>query len=316
MKDPGLALKPPLQDSIAPTASRPLSLRQIEVFRTIMMAGSLSGAGRVLHVSQPAISNVLALTESRLGYLLFERIKTRLVPTAEARRLYAEVEQVYGGIERVNNLAANLGQSGAGLLRLVSSASFGQRLVPQALVRFLAGNRRSQVDYRSVTFDEFASQFLSGQADIGISMEAPSHPNLTSEVIGEQPLVCIMPREHALSEVACIKPEHFAATAWIGYPPGTPLARTLHTFFDGVPPCSPTVAVHSPVTSCSFVQQQLGLALVDAWSVTPELRYSTVVKSVSPAVNVQIWVTYSNLTPLPLLARRFLTAVKAVLKGP
>ena len=103
-------------DEVGPSAGRPLNLRQIEVFRAIMMAGSISGAGRMLHVSQPAVSRVLALTESRLGYRLFERVKSRLSPTAEARRLYAEVEQVYGGIERVNDLAASLGQSGAGML--------------------------------------------------------------------------------------------------------------------------------------------------------------------------------------------------------
>src|SRR5690606_28821782 len=78
----------------------PLSLRQIEVFRAIMMAGSISGAGRMVHVSQPAVSRVLALTEARLGYPLFERAKGRLLPTPEARRLYQEVEHVYGGIQR------------------------------------------------------------------------------------------------------------------------------------------------------------------------------------------------------------------------
>ncbi len=316
MEEIGFSARSSLHESDAPTVTRPLSLRQIEVFRAIMMTGSISGAGRVLHVSQPAISRVLALTESRLGYLLFERIKTRLAPTAEARRLYAEVEQVYGGIQRVNDLAANLGQSGAGTLKLVSSACFGQRLVPQALASMLDGNHRLHVDYRSVTFDEFAAQFLTGQADIGISMRAPEHPNLSSEVIGEQPLVCIMPREHPLRDVDHVTPEHFASESWIGYPPGTPLASSLHTFFNGTPPCSATVEVHSPVTSCSFVQQGLGLALVDAWSVTPELQHSTVVKSVSPPVSIEIWVTYSNLTPMPLLARRFLTAVKAILGAP
>lgn len=41
---------------------RQLNLRQIEVFRAIMIAGSVSAAGRMLHVSQPAISRVLSLT--------------------------------------------------------------------------------------------------------------------------------------------------------------------------------------------------------------------------------------------------------------
>src|ERR687889_772283 len=87
---------------------RALSLRQIEVFRAIMLAGSVSGAGRMLHVSQPAISRMLALTEDRLGFRLFERQRTRLFPTDEARRLFSEVEGLYRGIERVNDLARNL----------------------------------------------------------------------------------------------------------------------------------------------------------------------------------------------------------------
>ena len=148
-------------DEVGPSAGRPLNLRQIEVFRAIMMAGSISGAGRMLHVSQPAVSRVLALTETRLGYRLFERVKSRLSPTAEARRLYAEVEQVYGGIQRVNDLAASLGQSGAGMLKIVASASYGQRLVPMALGRFRDRNADARVDYRSVTFDELAAYFLS-----------------------------------------------------------------------------------------------------------------------------------------------------------
>ena len=127
-------------DEVGPTAGRPLNLRQIEVFRAIMMSGSISGAGRMLHVSQPAVSRVLALTESRLGYRLFDRVKSRLSPTAEARRLYAEVEQVYGGIQRVNDLAASLAQSGAGMLKIVASASFGQRLIPRALERLRSRN--------------------------------------------------------------------------------------------------------------------------------------------------------------------------------
>ncbi|KUE85234.1 hypothetical protein ASL20_29565 [Cupriavidus necator] len=57
-------------------------------------------------MSQPAVNRVLALTESRLGYPLFERACGKLLPTPEARRLFAEVEQVYSGVQRVNDLAA------------------------------------------------------------------------------------------------------------------------------------------------------------------------------------------------------------------
>ena len=55
-----------------------MNLRQIEVFRAVMITGSVSGAARLLHVSIPAVSRLLSHTESRLGFLLFERVKGRL----------------------------------------------------------------------------------------------------------------------------------------------------------------------------------------------------------------------------------------------
>lgn len=214
--------------SLAP--ARPLNLRQIEVFRAIMMAGSISGAGRLLHVSQPAVSRVLALTESRLRYALFERAKGRLTPTPEAVRLYAEVEQVYGGIQRVNDLAVALGESGAGVLRVVCSASYGQRLVPRTLQAMHGRTDKSRVDYRSVTFNELAGYFLTGRADVGLSMSPPAHPHLHSVKLGSVPIVCIAPPDHALAGRDVVRPQDFGTAQWVGYPTGTPLGVALAPF--------------------------------------------------------------------------------------
>ena len=62
-----------------------INLRQIEVFRAIMLTHSMSGAAKALHVSQPAISRLVSHTEQRLGLKLFERIKGRLYPTPARR---------------------------------------------------------------------------------------------------------------------------------------------------------------------------------------------------------------------------------------
>lgn len=289
----------------------PLSLRQIEVFRAIMMAGSISGAGRMLHVSQPAVSRVLALTETRLGYPLFERAKGRLLPTPEARRLYQEVEHVYGGIQRVNDLAASLGRNGAGMLRVVASASFGQALIPLALRRFRARNHSARVDFRSVTFDELVGYFLSGRADIGISMHAPDHPNLDSVRMGEDRIVCALPPGHRLAAREVIRAQDFSSAAWIGYPADSPLGWALQDFFGTGRVYPAAIEVHSPVTAHAFVQQGLGPALLDRWSIPP--GSDVVQRPIDPAAKVEIWATHSNLAPPPLLARRFLAALSEVL---
>lgn len=308
-----------ITDSAAspPTAARPLNLRQIEVFRAIMMAGSISGAGRLLHVSQPALSRVLSLTESRLGYPLFERTKSRLTPTPEALRLYAEVEQVYGGIQRVNDLAIALGETGAGVLRVVCSASYGQRLVPRTLLAMRGRTKHSRVDFRSVTFDELAGYFLTGRADVALSMSPPEHPHLKSIRLGTVPIVCLAPKDHPLAGHDIVHAHDFGSAQWIGYPLGTPLSDALTAFFRDTQPCPAAVEVHSPVTACSFVLQGLGPALVDHWCITPELADRVVMRPIEPHAQVEIWATYSTLAPLPLLGRRFLDAAQRIIEqGP
>lgn len=288
-----------------------LSLRQIEVFRTLMLAGSISSAGRALHVSQPAISRVLALTESRLGYLLFERSRSGLHPTPEARRLYTQVEEIYNNVQRVNNLAASLGTDGSGQIKIVSSATFGQKLIPQSLAHFKTKNPTALVDHRNVTFDEQVAYFLSGQADIGISMNATDHPHLKSMKVGEVPIVCVVPRNHKLASRDVVKPEDITNSKWVGYPENTPFANALHHFF-GPGGCShqASIVVRSPVTAYAFSLQGIGPSFVDQ-SCIPCENDALIVKQISPGASIEVWVTRSNLNPLPLLARRFVASLKS-----
>ena len=61
-----------------------MNLRQMEVFRAVMLTGGVGGAAQLLHVSQPAISNMLAQAQRQLGFALFERVKPHLVPRSLA----------------------------------------------------------------------------------------------------------------------------------------------------------------------------------------------------------------------------------------
>jgi DNA-binding transcriptional LysR family regulator len=146
-------------------------------------------------------------------------------------------------------------------------------------------------------------------------MQPPDHPNLTSIRLARVPVVCVLPVTHPLASHDVVHPEDFSSAAWIGYPRDTPLGRALTTFFGGGPLCAAAIEVHSPVTACSFVQQGLGPALVDAWCVTPDQAAHMVLRPIAPEASVEVWATHSNLSAPPLLARRFLAAVKKTLEG-
>lgn len=83
-----------------------LTHRHVEVFRALMIAGSVTRAAELLHTSQPTVSRELARMEHSIGFPLFERIRGRLRPTMQALALYDEVRQSYAGLERVASAAA------------------------------------------------------------------------------------------------------------------------------------------------------------------------------------------------------------------
>ena len=112
-------------------ASQAIELGQ----RSVMLAGTVVGAARLMNVTQPGVSRSIGLLELRIGYKLFERHGRRLVPTAEAEALYREIEPLYGSLESLDDslieAAYDLGGNGWTVLRTV--------VIPHALPGITAG---------------------------------------------------------------------------------------------------------------------------------------------------------------------------------
>lgn len=295
--------------------SAPLNLRQIEVFHAIMITGSLSAAGRLLHVTQPAISRVLASIELRLGYALFERFKGRLHPTKEARKLFQEVESIQAGVNRLNDMAAGLAGHGGGLVSVVSSPSFGEWLIPAATAKFCARNPGVRIRYRPLGMDALLPQLLLGYADIAISIFKPEHPNLITTELAQGEIVCVLPAGHRLARESVIEPAMLAGEMLVGYSRDTPLGQTLFEHLDPLGPMlTPAIEVRSSQTACSFVRQGVGVALVDSYGLTDTLMHGLVVRRIAPSIPLFVYVSHSRIEPPPSIAKAFLTQFSQIVK--
>ena len=65
-----------------------MKIRQLEAFRAVMVWQTVTRAAEALHVSQPAVTRLIADLEESVGFQLFSRIRGRLHPTAEGEALY------------------------------------------------------------------------------------------------------------------------------------------------------------------------------------------------------------------------------------
>lgn len=113
-----------------------LTHRHVEVFRALMIAGSVTKAADLLFTSQPTVSRELARMEQAIGFALFERVRGRLRPTMPALALYDEVRQSYAGLERVASTAARLRAFQDGQLAVIALPAFSHSLLPGAFRRF------------------------------------------------------------------------------------------------------------------------------------------------------------------------------------
>ena len=71
--------------------------RQIEAFRAVFQTGSMTAAGALIGVTQPAISRLIRDLEGEIGWSLFDRSAGKLIPTADAIALFREVQRRYHG---------------------------------------------------------------------------------------------------------------------------------------------------------------------------------------------------------------------------
>ncbi len=172
-----------------------MRLRHIEVFNAIMLTGSVSSAARLINVTQPAVSRILAHAELQLGFALFQRSKGRLTPTIEAQTLYPHIERLFAQLDEVQRLASNLkmGRS-EGKLHILSVLALSYEILPRALKNFRKQHPHVAVTIDSLHSPQIVSALVLQDADLGFVFSAIAHPSLEQQHLADSRMVCVAPK--------------------------------------------------------------------------------------------------------------------------
>lgn len=180
-------------------AKSSLEFRHLEAFRAIMRSGTVTGAGAMLGISQPAVSRLLSQTEALAGFALFERVRGRLVPTATAQALHEETERIFTGLEEVQALAERLRNHSPRRVVLASLPSLTLSLLPGAVTAWRAAGRRETLSIHSRAAGGVLGLVASRQADLGIGISVPRIPGVRSTLLIRTRGWCVMPKGHHLA---------------------------------------------------------------------------------------------------------------------
>ncbi len=177
-----------------------IKLEYMRQFLAVSRYNSLSEAAKVLHRSPSAVSLTLKLIEEHTGEQLFEgERKQKLTPFGEffnecSMRAVTEHEKAVDDIERYAS-----GESGR--VSVASVPSVAAHLMPKVITELYRSRPNIQVDLRDIDSYSVARTVTEGSSDFGIASLSPRSVNLKSELLTEEPFVCLMPKGHDLEKI-------------------------------------------------------------------------------------------------------------------
>ncbi len=292
---------------------RPLNVRQLEAFRAVMLTGSMTGAGRFLSVSQPAITRLIRDLEEELKLQLFVRDGPHIMPTEEARALFKEVERHYAGTERIREAAYAIREFKGSRLKIAANLSITLACMPRTVNRFEGLFPRSVVSVRSGVSAEIVDLVSSGAVDIGFAAVRPGRRDVGTVALAASQWVCMMPKGHPLETRDEINPRDLDGVDFISVGPSSMSRYELDGILQasGVSPHT-RLEVQYSVSAATFVKQGLGIAIVDPLAARLNAGPDLVFKRFSPTLPYVLSVVYPASARPTGLPEEFVNIVRSV----
>ena len=294
-----------------------LNPRQLEAFRSVMVSGSMTVAAERLKISQPAVSALIRDLEKRLEIRLFRREGNRLIPGAEAQRLFREVDRFYQGMEQIERVALDLKSARIGTLRVASVHTLGLSLLSECVRQFSLSRHELAIslDVRnSLGVMELAAAH---QIDIGfVQMSGDEYPGVDVLPLPSVAAVCVLPRGHALARKRSLKITDLQDEALISLNRNSPVRMRLEMELDaaGVT-CKRSVVTSLGHVACSLVAGGLGLTVVDPFTARRVRDPGVVWRPLSPAVQFQFSMVLPSHQPRSKVVEDFIKLVKEQFKA-
>lgn len=196
-------------------------LQQLRYLVAIADTLSFSRAARICHVTQPTLSMQLREMEDRLGALLVERTRSRVVLTPVGEEIAGRARTILAGVEDIREIARReTAEAPSGVLRIGVVPTVGAYVLSLAMPAL----RQAFPDLRLVVGEDRADalprKLADGSHDILLLAERPAEADFASRPLLDEPLLVVMPAEHPLARETRIEPSALRGETILSMEPG------------------------------------------------------------------------------------------------
>jgi DNA-binding transcriptional LysR family regulator len=184
-----------------------LNLDALKVFLAIAEHGNFSEAGRHLHLSQPAVSQIIQGLERQLGMQLFLRQGRTAQLTDSGQVLVPMARELLTSAQRVERTMLSLQGEVMGEMTVGCSTASGKYLLPGIIARFRREYSRVRINVLVTSRESVINKLLGGDVALGVSSKLVEHYDLEYQDFFKDDVILIAPADHRWAQYRKIYPD-------------------------------------------------------------------------------------------------------------
>ena len=176
-----------------------ISLKQLQYFAAVAEYGSFRQAAFRLGITQPTLSNQIAIMEKALKIHLFERTRKGINVTPQGRELLLSARRVLEEAQGFLSQSAILSGGGIGTFRLGVTPTLGPYLLPHILTPIHNKYSDLKLYVRENAPSELETGLINGQHDLILTTLPIMSSELVVAPLFREPIKLALARDHRLA---------------------------------------------------------------------------------------------------------------------
>ncbi len=254
-----------------------LEVRHLRLLAAVAEEGSVTEAGRKLHVTQSALSHQLRDAEEKLGTALFLRLGKKMVLTPAGEKLLDSARKVLEELQCAEAQIAGLNGGTRGVVRVSTECYTCYHWLPPVLKKFHARFPHVDVDIILEATARPIEALLAGKLEVAVVSSPPRNKSIRLVPTCEDEMLIVMEAKHRLAASSHVEPRELAGETILCYPPKEESTLWLKVLRPaGIEPAR-TVAIPLTESIIDMASAGLGVAFLARWAVASYLQSGRVV---------------------------------------
>jgi LysR family hca operon transcriptional activator len=281
-----------------------MELRHLRYFVAVAEEGSMTvAAQRRLHTAQPSLSRQIHDLELELGVQLLIRGPRGIQLTATGRVFLDHARVALLQVEAAGEAARRAAQPARAAFAIGFLTGYEMDWLPAVMAILRAELPSTEVVIHSQDSPDLAAGLIRGKIDLAFLRPEKQAPGLKFRPLRKDPLIVLMPSDHALAVRRSIRPQDLAGETFIGVSPirAPTLWVAINDYIKRVGiAVKPDHQAENLAMAISLVASTRGVCLLPlyAQNLLPETVVSRPIQGAPPTVDLVIGYNEANTSPL------------------